>query len=205
MVTRVDAGLRRRGLLLEYLTIGWNIVEAVIAIAAGLAAGSIALVGFGFDSTIEVAAASIVIWQFRAEIRGGVDEHREQRALRLIAVTFFVLAGYVVFEAGRTLVTREAPDASTVGIVLAGVSLVVMPALGWFKRRTALDMGSQTLLADSAETFLCAWLSGILLGGLVLNATLGWWWADPIAALGIAYLALREGLEAWRGDDEHDH
>lgn len=205
MVTRVDAGLRRRGVLLEYLTIGWNVVEAVIAIAAGLAAGSIALVGFGFDSTIEVAAASIVIWQFRAEIRGGVDEHREQRALRLIAVTFFVLAGYVVFEAGRTLVTREAPDASTVGIVLAGVSLVVMPALGWFKRRTALDMGSQTLLADSAETFLCAWLSGILLGGLVLNATLGWWWADPIVALGIAYLALREGLEAWRGDDERDH
>lgn len=196
--------LRRRGLRLEYLTIGWNVVEAVVAVAAGLAASSIALVGFGFDSTIEVAAAAVVVWQFRAEARGGVDEERERRALKMIAVTFFVLAAYVTFEAVRTLLTRETPDVSTVGIVLAAVSLVVMPALAWFKRQTALRMGSQTLLADSAETFLCAWLSAILLGGLVLNAALGWWWADPVAALGIAYLAVREGLEAWSGD-HHDH
>lgn len=201
---RLHTDLRRRGLLLEYLTIGWNVVEAVIAIAAGIAAGSIALVGFGFDSTIEVAAAAVVVWQFRSEIRGGVDEDREHKALRMIAVTFFVLAAYVTFEAARSLITGEAPDPSTVGVVLAAVSLVVMPALAWFKRQTGIRMGSATLVADSAETFLCAWLSAILLAGLVLNSTLGWWWADPVAALGIAYLATREGLEAWRGDD-HDH
>ncbi|MGH8873194.1 MAG: cation diffusion facilitator family transporter [Acidimicrobiia bacterium] len=196
--------LRRRGLWLEYLTIGWNVVEAVIAVTAGLAAGSIALVGFGFDSTIEVAAAAVVVWHLRAERRGGVDEAREERALRLIALTFFVLAGYVAFEAVRTLFSRESPGTSTVGIVLAAVSLAVMPTLAWFKRQTAIRLGSQTLLADSAETFLCAWLSAILLGGLVLNSTLGWWWADPIAAIGIAYMAVREGVEAWRGED-HDH
>lgn len=204
MEQRTTTDLHERGLLLEYLTIGWNLVEAVIALAAGLAAGSIALVGFGFDSTVEVAAAAVVVWQFRGELRGGVDEGRQERALRMIAVTFFALAGYVTFEAVRTLLIREAPDASAVGIVLAAVSLVVMPVLAWSKRQTALRMGSRTLLADSAETFLCAWLSAILLGGLVLNSTLGWWWADPLAALGIAYLAVREGREAWRGEP-HDH
>lgn len=202
MTTQTDATLRRRGLWLEYLTIGWNVIEAVIAIGAGLAAGSIALVGFGFDSTIEVAAAAVVVWQFRGELRGRVDEEREQRALKLIAATFFVLAAYITFEAARTLIIRDVPNPSTVGIVLAAVSLAVMPALAWFKLQTARQMGSRTLLADSAETFLCAWLSAILLGGLVLNTTLGWWWADPIAALGIAYLALREGREAWQGDHE---
>jgi divalent metal cation (Fe/Co/Zn/Cd) transporter len=198
--TRTTLG--RRGLRLEYLTIGWNVVEAAVAIGAGLAAGSIALVGFGFDSTIEVAAAAVVVWQLRGELRGEIDEDRERRALKLIAVTFFVLAAYVTFEAARTLITRDVPDTSTVGIVLAAVSLAVMPTLAWLKRRTALRMGSRTLLADSAETFLCAWLSAILLGGLVLNSTVGWWWADPLAALGIAYLAVREGAEAWQGD--HD-
>lgn len=200
----LQTDLRKRGLLLEYVTIGWNVVEAVVAIAAGLAASSIALVSFGFDSSVEVAAAAVVVWQFRAEVRGGVDEEREQKALRMIALTFFLLAVYVTFESIRTLITREAPDPSTVGVVLAAVSLAVMPTLAWLKRRTALQMGSKTLLADSAETFLCAWLSGILLAGLILNTTFGWWWADPIAALGIAYLATREGLEAWRGD-HHDH
>lgn len=201
MTARTDVALRRRGLWLEYLTIGWNLIEAVIAIAAGLAAGSIALVGFGFDSTIEVVAASVVVWQFRAELRGGVDEQRERRALRLIAVTFFVLAVYVSFEAVRDLLVGEVAATSTVGIVLAAVSLVVMPVLAWLKRRTGIQLGSRTLVADSAETFLCAWLSAVLLVGLVLNATVGWWWADPIAALIIAWLALREGLEAWQ--DEH--
>ena len=195
--------LRRRGLWLEYLTIGWNVVEAVVAVAAGMAASSIALIGFGVDSTIEVAGAAVVVWQFRSEMRGGVDEAREQRALKMIAVTFFALATYVTFEAAGTLFTQRTPETSTVGIVLAAVSLVVMPVLAWFKRLTALRMGSETLLADSAETFLCAWLSAILLVGLILNSTLGWWWADPTAALGIAYLAVREGLEAWNGD-HHD-
>lgn len=204
MTTEVHGALRRRGLRLEYLTIGWNVVEAAVAIGAGLAAGSIALVGFGFDSTIEVAAAGVVVWQFRAELRGEVDEQRERRALKLIAATFFALAAYVVFEAARTLIVGDAPETSTAGIVLAAVSLAVMPTLAWFKRQTALRMGSQSLLADAAETLLCAWLSAILLGGLILNATLGWWWADPVAALGIAYLAVREGMEAWQGE-RHEH
>jgi divalent metal cation (Fe/Co/Zn/Cd) transporter len=195
------AELRRRGLVLEYLTIGWNVIEAVVAVTAGIAAGSIALVGFGFDSTIEVVAASVVVWQFRAELRGGVDEERERRALKLIAATFFVLAAYVTVEAIRDLLTGERAEMSTVGIVLAAVSLAVMPTLAWLKRQTGIRLESRTLVADAAETFLCAWLSAILLAGLVLNATVGWWWADPVAGLGIAWLAVNEGVEAWRAED----
>jgi divalent metal cation (Fe/Co/Zn/Cd) transporter len=196
--------LRRRGLTLEYLTISWNVLEAIVAIGAGIAAGSIALVGFGFDSSIEVFAASIVVCQFRAEARGGVDEARERRALKLIAVTFFVLAAYVTVVAIRDLVIDEKAGASVVGIVLACASLAVMPTLAWLKRRTGQQLGSATLIADSAETFLCSWLSAVLLLGLVLNATVGWWWADPLAGVVIALLALREGIEAWRGDEcEH--
>ncbi|HZD24380.1 MAG TPA: cation transporter [Acidimicrobiia bacterium] len=200
MTAHSDVTRRRRGLLLEYLTIGWNVVEAVVAVAAGLAAGSIALVGFGFDSTIEVAAASVVVWQFRAELRGGVDEERERRALKRIAITFFVLAAYVTVEAVRDLLGGEEAQPSTVGIVLAVVSLVVMPALAWMKWRTGVRLKSRTLVADSAETLLCAWLSAILVVGLVLNAAVSWWWADPVAALGIAWLAVREGVEAWQGE-----
>lgn len=197
--------LRRRGLGLEYLTISWNVIEACVAVAAGLAAGSIALVGFGFDSSIEVFAASIVVWHFRAEMRSGLDEDRERRALKLIAVTFFILAAYLTVEAIRDVIIDDQADTSVVGIVLACVSLVVMPTLAWGKRWTGRRLGSATLVADSAETFLCAWLSAVLLFGLVLNATVGWWWADPLAALGIAFLALREGIEAWRGETcEHD-
>lgn len=200
--------LRRRGLLLAGLTIAWNTVEAIIAITAGVAAGSIALVGFGFDSTIEVLSAWVVVWQFRGELRGGYDEEREQKALRLIAVTFFVLAGYVLVEAARDLFTDTEAGESTVGIALAALSLAVMPTLAWVKRRTATRLGSPTLRADAAETLLCSWLSATLLAGLVLNATFGWWWADPLAAVGIAALAAREGLETWRGetcDDDHEH
>nr|MBA3630722.1 cation transporter [Actinomycetota bacterium] len=165
---------------------------------AGFLAGSIALVGFGFDSMIEAFAASVVVWQ----LKGSSSEEREHRALRMIAVTFFVLAAYVTLESVRDLLSHEEPSQSTVGIVLAIVSLIVMPTLGWLKRKTGEAMNSRVLIADSAETFLCSWLSGILLLGLVLNATVGWWWADPVAALGIAWLALREGREAWSG--EHD-
>jgi divalent metal cation (Fe/Co/Zn/Cd) transporter len=200
---------RRRGLALAGLTIAWNVVEAVVAVSAGLAAGSIALVGFGFDSTIEVLSAWVVVWQFRAELRGGYDEDRERRALRLIAGTFFVLAGYVVIQAVRDLFFVDAePDESVVGIGLAVLSLLVMPTLAWAKRRTAMRLGSPTLRADAAETLLCSWLSATLLAGLVLNATLGWWWADPLAAVGIAALAVEEALEAWRGEsceDDCDH
>jgi divalent metal cation (Fe/Co/Zn/Cd) transporter len=208
VVTTLDTftadALRRRGLWLEYLTIGWNVVEAVIAVSAGIAAGSIALVAFGFDSSIEVFAASVVVWQFRAELRGHVDEDRERRALKLIAITFFVLAAYVTTDAIRDVIVDQKAEASLAGIILASVSLVVMPTLAWLKRHTGRTLNSSTLIADSAETFLCSWLSAVLLIGLLLNATVGWWWADPLAALGIAFLALREGIEAWHGDDD-DH
>ena len=190
-----------RGLWLAALTIAWNVIEAVIAISAGIAAGSLALVAFGFDSIIEVLSAWVVVWQFRGELRGGYDEDRERKALKAIAVTFFVLAAYVVFEAGRDLFfTDRQADESTIGIVLAALSLAVMPTLAWAKRRTAVDLGSPTLRADAQETFLCAWLSAALLAGLVLNAALGWWWADSLAALAIAGLAVKEGREAWEGD-----
>lgn len=192
------APLIRRAVRLEWFTITWNVIEAVIAIAAGIAAGSIALVGFGFDSSIEGFAATVVLWQ----LRGAGDEKRKERALRLIAITFFVLAAYVVFESVRDLVTNAEPESSTVGIVVAVVSIIVMPTLGFAKKRLAEKMGSAVLRADAAETFLCSWLSVILLAGLMLNATVGWWWADPVAALGIAWLALREGREAWFGHDD---
>ncbi len=190
--------LVRRAVRLEYFTITWNVIEAVVAIGAGIAAGSIALVGFGFDSSIEGFAAAVVIWQ----LRGTHDEEREQRALRIIAVTFFVLAAYVVFESVRDLVTNAEPETSAIGVGVALVSIIVMPTLGFAKKRLADKMGSAVLRADAAETFLCSWLSVILLAGLLLNATVGWWWADPVAALGIAWLALREGREAWSGDDD---
>lgn len=198
---RPGSDLHRRGLALAAQTIAWNVVEAVVAITAGIAAGSIALVGFGFDSTVEVGSACVVVWQFRGELRGGFDESRERLALRLIAVSFFALAGYVAIESMRGLFSVNGePRESAVGIALAGLSLVVMPALAVAKRRTALRLGSPTLRADAAETMLCAWLSAVLLGGLALNATVHWWWADPLAGLGIAGLAAREGVEAWRGD-----
>lgn len=195
--------LVRRGLWLAALTITWNVIEAVVAISAGIAAGSVALVAFGFDSMIEVLSAWVVVWQFRGELRGGYDEERERRALRLIAITFFVLAAYVVFESLRDLLFASSDaDDSIVGIVLAALSLAVMPVLAWAKRRTAAQLGSSTLRADAQETLLCVWLSVALLAGLALNATLGWWWADPIAALVIAGFAAKEGLEAWSGDDD---
>jgi divalent metal cation (Fe/Co/Zn/Cd) transporter len=192
------SSLRRRGLLLEYVTIGWNIVEAGVAIFAGVAAGSIALIGFGLDSLIEVFAATVVVWQLR-----GMAENRERKALRLIAVSFFVLAAYVSLEANRDLVVGSEAVESDIGIALAAVSLVVMPVLGILKRRVGRAMDSRTLVADSTETLLCSYLSAILLAGLVLNATVGWWWADPLAAIGIAALAAREGLEAWTGGPDH--
>jgi divalent metal cation (Fe/Co/Zn/Cd) transporter len=196
--TRLEA-LRRRGLLLEYATITWNVLEAVIALGAGVAANSIALIGFGLDSLIEVFAAGVVVWEFR-----GVAEERTARALRLIAISFFVLAAYVVLEAGRDLAVGSEAGESRVGLVLAAVSLVVMPFLAFAKRRTGRAMNSRTLIADATETLLCSYLSAILLVGLLLNATVGWWWADPLAAIGIAYLAFREGVEAWRGG-KHGH
>ena len=188
--------LERRARRLAWLTIVWNVVEAVVAIGSGLVAASLALVGFGIDSTIEVFAAVVVLWRLR-----GVDEAREQRALKLIAVSFFVLAAYVTVEAIRDLISDSDPRTSPVGIGLAIASLIVMPVLAVAKSRTGKALGNRTVIADAAETKLCTYLSVILLAGLLLDATLNWWWADPVAALGIAVLAIREGREAWAGDD----
>ncbi|HUP16392.1 MAG TPA: cation transporter [Acidimicrobiia bacterium] len=193
------ASLVERGRFLARLTIVWNVIEGVIAVGAGLAAGSLALVGFGLDSFVEVFAGGVVLWQLR-----GVAEERERRALRLIALSFFALAGYVVVEGVRDLVVGVEADESTVGIILAGVSLAVMPLLAWAKRRTGRELANPVILADATETALCSFLSAILLGGLLLNATLGWWWADTLAAFGIAALAVREGLEAWIGEATSD-
>lgn len=187
--------LKRRAVRLAWATIGWNVIEAVVAIAAGTAANSIALVGFGLDSTVEVMSAVVIVWQFQ-----GLAEERERRALKLIAVSFFGLGAYVAVQAIIDLTGKTEPASSPVGIGLAIASLVVMPLLARAKRRTGDAMGSVTVVADSNQTKLCAYLSAILLGGLVLNTTIGWWWADPIAALAIAALAVNEGREAWRGE-----
>lgn len=188
--------LRRRVRLIVAFTITYNIAEATIAIAAGMAASSVALIGFGLDSTVEVLSAAAIAWQF------SVPDHteREQVAMRLIAGSFFALAAYVVFEAVRALLGDVTPAPSTVGIALATASVLVMPTVSWLERRAGRRLGSASVVADSKQTLLCAWLSGILLVGLVLNALLGWSWADPVAALVIAAVAVREGREALRGE-----
>lgn len=188
--------LGRRAQLLAGASVAYNGIEAVIAIAAGLVAGSIALVGFGLDSIVEVSSGLIILWQFRHPL----PESRERTALRLMAVSFFALAAYVSFESVRALVSGHDPDPSTVGIALAAASLVIMPFLSWAQRRTGRALGSNAVVADSTQTLLCTYLSAVLLVGLLLNATLGWSWADPIAGLVIAAVAVREGLEAWRGE-----
>ena len=191
-----DLRLRRRARWLVLATITWNVVESAVAITAGAIAGSAALVGFGLDAAVEVSAAAVALWYL-----AGVDEERERRALRLIALSFFALAAYVSVDAVRDLVSDAEPDRSVVGIVLAVLSLMVMPALARAKRRNAEVLQNKTLLAEATQTKLCTYLSAILLAGLGLRATLGWTWADPIAALLIALLAVREGREAWEGDE----
>ena len=190
-----QARWRHTALVLAWATIAWNSIEAIVALASGAVAGSIALVGFGLNSIVEVGSAVVVIWQF-----SGADAEREQRALRLIAGSFFVFAAYVAGQAAWDLVARSRPEESIAGIVLASASLLVMPVLAITKRRLGRRMSSRTVVADGGQTMLCSYLSAILLVGLVANAKLGWWWADPIAALVIAGLAVREGREAWRGE-----
>jgi divalent metal cation (Fe/Co/Zn/Cd) transporter len=190
-------GALARGRQLEYFTLGWNLVEGLVSVGAGVFAGSTALVGFGVDSFIECASGGILLWRLQDH------EHparREEMALRLVGVSFFLLAAYVAFGAGRSLVLSEPPDASWPGITIAALSLVVMPWLARRKRKVASELGSRALVADSRQTDLCAWLSAILLGGLLLNALLGWWWADPVAALAMAPVIANEGREAWRGE-----
>lgn len=191
------ARLGRRAQQLAAASVAYNVLEAVVAITAGLVAGSVALVGFGLDSVVEVSSGLIILWQFRHRL----PESREQQALRLMAVSFFALAAYVSLESMRALLGDHDPDPSMVGIALAVASLLVMPLLSWAQRRTGRALGSNAVVADSTQTLLCTYLSAVLLVGLVLNATLGWSWADPIAGLVIAAVAVREGLEAWRGEN----
>ena len=188
--------LARRVRWLVAATITYNIIEAVIAITAGTAASSTALIGFGLDSVIEVASAAAVAWQFS----GPDPETRERTALKFIAVSFFALAAYVTVESIRTLIGAGHAEPSTVGIVLAAVSLLVMPVLSAAQRRAGRELGSTSAVADSKQTLLCTYLSGVLLVGLLLNSLFGWSSADPIAALVIAGVAVKEGREAWRGD-----
>ena len=190
------ARLGRRARLLAGVSVAYNGIEAVIAISAGVVAGSVALIGFGLDSVVEVSSGLIILWQFRHRL----PESRERQALRLMALSFFALAGYVGFESVRALASGSQPEASPVGIGLAAASLVVMPFLSWAQRRTGRALGSNAVVADSTQTLLCTYLSAVLLVGLVLNATLGWSWADPLAGLVIAAVAIREGVEAWRGE-----
>lgn len=189
--------LGRQAQLLAGASVAYNVVEAVIAIAAGVVAGSVALIGFGLDSVVEVSSGLIILWQFRHRL----PESRERIALRLMAMSFFVLAAYVSFESVTALVRGDEPDTSPVGIGLAAASLVIMPFLSWGQRRTGEALGSSAVVADSTQTLLCTYLSAVLLLGLVLNATLGWFWADPVAGLIIAGVAVREGREAWGGED----
>lgn len=195
-----EAGARgalRAGRRLEWFTLGWNVIEGVVSVGAGAMAGSTALVGFGVDSFIESASGGVLLWRLQDH-----DDHhrREELALKLVGASFFLLAAYVAWEAAGALVLHEPPEASWPGIVIAALSLVVMPWLARRKRRVAGDLGSRALVADSRQTDLCAYLSAILLGGLLLNALLGWWWADPVAALVMAPIIANEGREAWRGE-----
>ena len=192
------ARLRRRGFALEYASMAWMTAEAAVAITAGVLASSVALTGFGLDSVIELFAAAVVVWQLRGEQEG---EERETRAVRLIGVTFFVLAAYLTIQAIRDLVTGARPGESVPGLAVAAAALLVMPALAVAKRRTGRALGNRTLVADSAETAFCASISAATLLGVGLNAWLGWWQADPIAALVIAALAVKEGIEAWEHHD----
>ena len=189
--------LSRRIRFLVAATISYNVIEAIVAITAGTRASSSALIGFGLDSVIEVSSALAVAWQFA----GRDPEAREKVALKVIAVSFFALAAFVTLDALRSLVGAREAEHSTVGLVLAAVSLAVMPFLSYAQRRAGRELGSASAVADSKQTLLCTYLSGVLLVGLALNSLFGWSWADPIAALVIAGVALREGREAWRGDN----
>ena len=185
-------------------TIGWNAVEGVVAVAAGIAAGSVSLIGFGLDSGIEVSAALVLAWRLAQERRTGCKQEADRLAQRLIALSFAALATYVGVESARDLMLADRPDESLVGIVIAALSLAVMPLLAQVKRRQAPLMGSRAVEAEAKQTLLCAYLSGALLLGLSAHAVLGWWWADPLAGLFIAGAAAYETVATWRADSLED-
>lgn len=197
-------GAVRRARWLNSATIGWNAVEGVVAVAAGVAAGSVSLVGFGFDSAIEVSAALILAWRLHQERRGGCMQTDDRRATRAIAASFVVLGVFVGFESARDLVGGAEPEVSAVGMVMATLSLLVMPFLARAKRALAPALGSAAAVADAKQTALCAMLSAILLVGLAANALFGWWWADPLAGVGIAVLALAEARRTWAAESLAD-
>lgn len=190
----------RRGRVLEYLTIGWNSLEGLIAITSGVLAGSIALISFGFDSLIEVSSGAALLWRLHLDS----PERRERAeyvALKLVGISFLLLAAYVIYDSAKSLINLEPPESSYVGIGIAALSLAVMPFLARAKRRVAANIKSRALHADSRQTDICTYLSAILLGGLLLNAVFGWWWADPIAALIMVPIIAKEGVEALRGEN----
>jgi divalent metal cation (Fe/Co/Zn/Cd) transporter len=189
----------QRGLNLEYFTVAWNALEAMVALASGAVAGSIALIGFGLDSVIEVSSGGILLWRLHSDGDEPRREGLERRAQRLVGVTLLALAAYVASDSGLSLVRKEAPERSLPGIVLAIVSLIVMPLLARSKRKVASVLASSAMQADSRQTDICAYLSAILLLGLLLNAALGWWWADPVAGIAMTPLIAYEGVQAVRG------
>jgi divalent metal cation (Fe/Co/Zn/Cd) transporter len=194
------ADLVRRGRKLEYFTIAYNSLEGLIAIVAGLFAGSIALVGFGFDSVIEVTSGAMLLWRLRADIEESLRERAERVTLRVVGICFLLLALYISYDSISLLVRQHAPARSVPGIMLALASLIVMPLLARSKRKVAHGIGSAAMKADATQTEFCTWLSAILLSGLVLNALFEWWWADPVAGLVMAPIIAREGLEGLCGD-----
>jgi divalent metal cation (Fe/Co/Zn/Cd) transporter len=197
--TPTDPQARRWAWWLTTATIGWNSLEAVIAMVGGILAGSIALVGFGLDSVVEVASAVVIVWRLSQRTTDyAAQERAERRAVRLIALSFLGIAIYVTVDAALTLLgLRDEPQRSPLGLAITALSLLVMPGLAWAKRRVAARLNSVALRADAAETQLCTYLSGVVLLGLVANAALGWWWMDPVAGLVVAGLAVREGRQAW--------
>jgi divalent metal cation (Fe/Co/Zn/Cd) transporter len=193
------AGLVRRGQRLEYLTVVWNGLEAIASIAAGMLAGSVSLTGFGLDSVIEVASGAALLWRLRRDPDPNRRERAERRTLRIVGTCFLALAAYIVFESVFTLLRHEAPETSAAGIVIAALALLAMPLLARAKRRVATGIGSGAMYADSRQTDFCAYLSAILLAGLLSNALFGWWWADPVSALVMTPIIVNEGISALRG------
>lgn len=194
------SALVRRGRKLEYFTIGYNSFEGLVAVLAGLFAGSIALVGFGFDSLIEVTSGAVLVWRLYADVDETQRERVEGISLRIVGACFLLLAAYVSYDSLKSLIRHEAPHESLPGIILAALSLVIMPLLVRAKRKVARGINSGALMADSKQTELCTYLSAILLAGLLLNAWLGWWWADPVAALIMVPIIIKEGIEGFRGE-----
>ncbi|ODU28203.1 MAG: hypothetical protein ABS80_02785 [Pseudonocardia sp. SCN 72-51] len=190
--------LHRRVRFIVGFTISYNVIEAIVAIWAGSLASSAALIGFGLDSVVEVLSAAAIAWQFTRKD----PERWEKVTVRAIGIAFFALAAYVTVDAVMALISQEGPDHSPLGLGITALSLIIMPLLAWFEVRTGKELDSKSVMADAKQLILCIYLSGAVFIGLVLNSLFGWWWADSVAALVVAFLAIREGIEAWRGDVE---